>query len=204
MVYGDGGDGDSATPSDTDPGLLMEFKPVLSGLSQAFKETWVTYFPQPIYNPSALTFVPHMCKAMSAPRMGSLAVLRRGADAKFSLMFEARVAGLRPMLEIDKCPRMRAATIFEKEQEYMVEATQPAQSRVRQELYTTENGCMFILYLSCAQFPDTDSPEGSSALVYRPSPFQHPYDTLLHLYSDSLLGPAALAGAGEKRRPVRL
>jgi hypothetical protein len=76
----------------------------------------------------------------------------------------------------------------------VVEAAQPAQLRTQQELYITEKRCVFTtLYLSCAQFinmctccalctqfPDTDSPEGSSLLVYRSSPPRHPYDPLLH------------------------
>jgi hypothetical protein len=106
--------------------------------------------------------------------MGGLAALRRGADAEFSLTFEAQAAALQPALEVDDRLRARAAAIFEKEQEYVVEAAQPAQSRARRELYITENGCAFTtLYLSCAQsidvctccalcaqFPDTDSPGG--------------------------------------------
>jgi hypothetical protein len=103
--------------------------------------------------------------------MGSLAALCCGADAEFSLMFKAQAAALQPALD-RLCAR--ATAIFEKEQEYVVEAAQPTQSQAWQELYIIENGCAFTtLYLSCAQsidvctccalctqFPDTDSPGG--------------------------------------------
>ena len=59
MIHGEGGDGDGATPGDTDPGL-MGFKPVLGGLSQAFEETQVTYCPRPIQCTSAHIRTPHV------------------------------------------------------------------------------------------------------------------------------------------------
>jgi hypothetical protein len=89
----------------------------------------------------ALTFVPHTCKA--ALGLGSLAALHLGVDTEFSLTFEAQAAGLQPVLEVDDRRRMRAAAIVEKEQEYVVEAAQPAQSRVQWVLYISENGCAF-------------------------------------------------------------
>jgi mediator of replication checkpoint protein 1 len=73
--------------------------------------------------------------------MGGLAALRRGVDADFSLTFEAQAAALQPALEVDDSLRARAAAIFEKEQEYVMEAAQHAQPRAsRRELYITENG----------------------------------------------------------------
>ena len=102
--------------------------------------------------------------------MGGFTALRRGADTEFSLTFQAKAAGLQPALD---CLRARAATIFEKEQEYMVGAAQPTQSQAQQDLYITKNGCAFTLYLSCTQsidvctcyalctqFPNTDLPGG--------------------------------------------
>jgi mediator of replication checkpoint protein 1 len=84
--------------------------------------------------------------------MGGLAALRRGADAELSLTFEAQAAALQPALEVDDHLRARAAAIFEKEQEYVLEAAQPAPSRsARRELYITENGCAFAL-ISCIEF----------------------------------------------------
>ena len=78
--------------------------------------------------------------------------MRRGADAELSLTFEAQAAALQPALEVNDSLRARAAAIFEKEQEYVLEAAQPAPPRAsRRELYITENGCAFIL-ISCIQF----------------------------------------------------
>jgi hypothetical protein len=51
--------------------------------------------------------------------------------------------GLQPALEVDDGLRARAAAIFEKEQEYVIQAAHSAQShRPRRELYITENGCV--------------------------------------------------------------
>jgi mediator of replication checkpoint protein 1 len=75
--------------------------------------------------------------------LGGLAALRRGAHAELSLTFEAQAAALQPALEVDDCLRARAAAIFEKEQEFVLQAAQPAPSRARRELYITENGCAF-------------------------------------------------------------
>ena len=47
----------------------------------------------------ALTFILYICKAMSGPGMGGLTALRHGADAEFSLTFEAQAAGLQPILD---------------------------------------------------------------------------------------------------------
>lgn len=77
--------------------------------------------------------------------MGGLAALRHGASAEFSLTFEAQAAALQPALEVDDRLRAQAVAIFEKEQEYVLEAAQPAPSRTRRELYITENGCAFAL-----------------------------------------------------------
>jgi mediator of replication checkpoint protein 1 len=86
--------------------------------------------------------------------MGGLAALRHGADADLSLTFEAQAAALQPALEVDDRLRARAAAIFEKEQEYVLEAAQPAPSRAsRRELYITENGCAFTL-ISNLEFTD--------------------------------------------------
>jgi mediator of replication checkpoint protein 1 len=86
--------------------------------------------------------------------MGGLAALRRGADADLSLTFEAQAAALQPALEVDDSLRARAAAIFEKEQEYVLEAAQPAPSRAsRRELYITENGYAFTL-ISFVNFTD--------------------------------------------------
>jgi len=112
--------------------------------------------------------------------MGSLAALCCGADAEFSLMFKAQAAALQPALD-RLCAR--ATAIFEKEQEYVVEAAQPTQSQAWQELYIIENG--FLTQIR---------PGGPSPLVYRPSPSQRLYDTLLHSHSDGSLGLATLAG----------
>ena len=81
----------------------------------------------------------------SGSGLGGLAALRRGADAELSLTFEAQAAALQPALEVDDRLRARAAAIFEKEQEYVLEAAQPAPSRARRELYITENGCAFAV-----------------------------------------------------------
>lgn len=84
--------------------------------------------------------------------MGGLAALRRGVDAEFSLTFEAQAADLQPALEVDDHLRAQAAAIFEKEQEYVIEAARPAQSLARRELYITENGCASTtLYHPCVQ-----------------------------------------------------
>lgn len=84
--------------------------------------------------------------------MGGLAALRRGVDAELSLTFEAQAAALQPALEVDDHLRARAAAIFEKEQEYVMEAARPAQSGARRELYITENGCVLTaLYHPCIQ-----------------------------------------------------
>jgi len=80
---------------------------------------------------------------------GGLAALRHGADAELSLTFEAQA--LQPALEVDDRLRARAAAIFEKEQEYVLEAAQPAPSRASwRELYITENGYAFtLIFLLC-------------------------------------------------------
>ena len=84
--------------------------------------------------------------------MGGLAALRRGVDAELSLTFEAQAAALQPALEVDDHLRARAAAIFEKEQQYVMEAARPAQSLPRRELYITENGCaLTALYHLCVQ-----------------------------------------------------
>lgn len=76
--------------------------------------------------------------------------MRRGVDAELSLTFEAQAAALQPALEVDDHLRAQAAAIFEKEQEYVMEAARPAQSLARRELYITENGCAFTtLYHLC-------------------------------------------------------
>jgi mediator of replication checkpoint protein 1 len=77
--------------------------------------------------------------------LSGLAPLRRGVDAELSLTFEAQAAALQPALEVDDRLRARAAAIFEKEQEYVLEAAQPAPSRARSEIYITDNGCAFTL-----------------------------------------------------------
>lgn len=72
---------------------------------------------------------------------GGFAALRREGDAELSLTLEAQAAALQPALEVDDHLRAQAAAIFEKEQEYVIQAAQPAVSRPRRELYITENGC---------------------------------------------------------------
>src|SRR6266702_5945254 len=72
---------------------------------------------------------------------GGFDALRRGGDAELSLTFEAQAAALQPALEVDDRLRAQAAAIFEKEQEYVIQAAQPAASRPGRELYITENGC---------------------------------------------------------------
>ena len=77
--------------------------------------------------------------------------MRRVTDAEFSLTFEAQAAALQPALDVDDRLLAQAAAIFEKEQEYVIEAAQVAPSRApRRELYITENGCefTFIFWLS--------------------------------------------------------
>ncbi|KAH9024524.1 hypothetical protein EDB85DRAFT_2181641 [Lactarius pseudohatsudake] len=151
------GGNDGATRGDGDPGFV-EFKPALGSLSQAFEQT------QDI--PGSAT-----------DAAGGFAALRRGAD-ELSLTFDAQAAALQPALEVDDRLRAEAAAIFEKEQEYVIQAAQPASSRPRRELYITENG-----------FLTQTRPEGSSSpLVYRPSPSQRPYDALLRTHSDGALG----------------
>lgn len=73
---------------------------------------------------------------------GGFAALRRGGDAELSLTLDAQAAALQPALEVDDSLRAQAAAIFEKEQEYVIQAAQPAASRPRRELYITENGCV--------------------------------------------------------------
>jgi mediator of replication checkpoint protein 1 len=71
--------------------------------------------------------------------------LRRGTDAELSLTLDAEVAALQPALEVDDNLRARAAAIFEKEQEYVIQAARPESSRrPRRELYITENGCVSL------------------------------------------------------------
>lgn len=162
-----GVDGECAAPGESDAGL-MGIKPVLGGLSQAFEET--------------------QDASGSGSRLSGLAALRRGADAELSLTFEAQAAALQPALEVDDRLRARAAAIFEKEQEYVLGAAQPAPSRARRELYITENG-----------FLTQTRPEGSSPLMYRPSPSQRPYDALLRAQSVGTLSTApgsGVAGTG--------
>ena len=85
--------------------------------------------------------------------MGGLAALRHGVNTELSLTFEAQAAGLQPALEVDDSLRARAAAIFEKEQEYVMEAAQHAQLRAsRRELYITENGCVSFITLSLFYF----------------------------------------------------
>ncbi|KAN0140226.1 hypothetical protein V8E53_002122 [Lactarius tabidus] len=151
------GDNDDAGRGNIDPGLVA-FNPALGGLSQAFEQT------QDI--------------AGSGTGVGGFAALRRGSDAELSLTLDAQAAALQPALEVDDRLRAQAAAIFEKEQEYVVQAAQP--SRPRRELYITENG-----------FLTQTRPEGSSSpLIYRPSPSQRPYDALLRTQSGSILGTA--------------
>ncbi|KAH9955546.1 hypothetical protein BC827DRAFT_870099 [Russula dissimulans] len=182
------GDNDGATLNDADRGLVG-FKPVLGGLSQAFEQTQEA--------------------SGSGSGIGGLSVLRRGAGAEFSLTFEAQAAALQPALEVDDRLRARAAAIFEKEQEYVIEAAQVAPSRApRRELYITENGCefTFIFWLShpltgrlAHRFLTQTRPDGSSPLVYRPSPSQRPYDALLRSQSDGALGEATGTQASASR-----
>jgi len=135
-----GGDGEGATPGDVDPGLVG-FKPILGGLSQAFEETQVRIHPLPIYHTGAHNNPYLHVQRASGPGMGGLAALRHGVNTELSLTFEAQAAGLQPALEVDDSLRARAAAIFEKEQEYVMEAAQHAQPRAsRRELYITENG----------------------------------------------------------------
>jgi mediator of replication checkpoint protein 1 len=140
MIQG-GGDGEGATSGDVDPGIVG-FKPILGGLSQAFEETQVRIHPLPIYHTGAHNNSYLHVQRASGPGMGGLAALRHGVNTELSLTFEAQAAGLQPALEVDDSLRARAAAIFEKEQEYVMEAAQHAQPRAsRRELYITENGC---------------------------------------------------------------
>ena len=144
-----GVDGERASPGEMDAGLVG-FKPVLGGLSQAFEQTQVILMLSPelsMYILALTTRTLHVQDA-SGSGLGGLAALRRGADAELLLTFEAQAAALQPALEVDDHLRARAAAIFEKEQEYVLEAAQPAPSRARRELYITENGCAFALFIA--------------------------------------------------------
>jgi len=88
--------------------------------------------------------------------------LRHGVDAELSLTFEAQAAALQPALEVDDHLRTRAAAIFEKEQEYVMEAARPAQSGARRELYITENGCTFTTLPSLCPNPLTRGPRAQT------------------------------------------
>jgi mediator of replication checkpoint protein 1 len=141
-----GVDGEPTTPGEMDADLVG-LKPVLGGLSQAFEETQVIHMLSPelyMYILALTTHTLHVQDA-SGSGLGGLTALRRGADAELSLTFEAQAAALQPALEVDDRLRARAAAIFEKEQEYVLEAAQPAPSRARRELYITDNGCAFAL-----------------------------------------------------------
>ncbi len=81
----------------------------------------------------------------SAAGESGFAALRRGADAELSLTLDAQAAALQPALEVDDSLRARAAAIFEKEQEYVIQAAQPSSRPPRRELYITENGCVSSL-----------------------------------------------------------
>ncbi|KAI9511264.1 hypothetical protein F5148DRAFT_1146934 [Russula earlei] len=171
LMIQSGGGSDGATLGDADPGLVG-FKPFSGGLSQAFEET--------------------QDASGSGSRMGGLSALRRGANADFSLTLEAQAAALQPALEVDDRLRTRAAAIFEKEQEYVIEAAQHVPSRAsRRELYITENG-----------FLTQTRPEGSSPLVYRPSPSQRPYDALLRSQPDNTARSALVGPGTEGSSPV--
>ena len=89
---------------------------------------------------------------MLGPGLGGLAALHHSVDTELLLTFKAQAAALQPTLEVDDHLCTRAAAIFEKEQEYMMEAAQPIQSGARCKLYITENGCAFAtLYHLCIQ-----------------------------------------------------
>ncbi|KAF8259454.1 hypothetical protein EI94DRAFT_1751504, partial [Lactarius quietus] len=74
------GSNDSATGGNADPGLV-EFKPALGGLSQAFEQT------QDISG--------------SGSGAGGFAALRHNGDAELSLTLDAQAAALQPALEVD-------------------------------------------------------------------------------------------------------
>jgi len=61
-------------------------------------------------------------------------------DTELALILEAQAAVLQPALEVDDRLRARAAAIFEKEREYLIQAALPAASHPGRELCITENG----------------------------------------------------------------
>ncbi|TFY74137.1 hypothetical protein EWM64_g9876, partial [Hericium alpestre] len=78
-----------------------------------------------------------------------------------SLTFKTQ---LQPALDVDESLREKAEQIFEKEQEYLVEAAnRPTKQQQKRELYVNENG-----FLTQTR-PDVSTPE-----LYRPSPSQYP------------------------------
>ncbi|KAH8986291.1 hypothetical protein EDB92DRAFT_2116431 [Lactarius akahatsu] len=170
------GGNDGATRGDGDPGFV-EFKPALGSLSQAFEQT------------QGLPLAPQV----ASPLCGA-------AQTSFRSLLMHQAAALQPALEVDDRLRAEAAAIFEKEQEYVIQAAQPASSRPRRELYITENGCASSFSITvhpanadgtvvADRFLTQTRPEGSSSpLVYRPSPSQRPYDALLRTHSDGALG----------------
>ncbi|KAI0069203.1 hypothetical protein BV25DRAFT_115477 [Artomyces pyxidatus] len=89
----------------------------------------------------------------------SFDVLRRDTT-EFSLTLDAQA--LQPALEVDDHLLQKAAQIFEKEQEYLLDAAQPvAAKKHKPQLYVNDNG-----FLTQTR-PDVASPE-----LYRPSPSQ--------------------------------
>ena len=67
----------------------------------------------------------------SGSGLGGLTALHCSADVELSLTFEAQVAALQlaSALEVDDCLHAWAAAIFEKEQEYFLEAARVKYNR---------------------------------------------------------------------------
>ena len=132
---------DGTTGGNVDPGFV-EFKPALGGLSQSFEQTQVQRTLSSFRMQHADTHSQHTQDISgSVTSAGGFAALRRGGVAELSLTLETQAAALQPALEVDDHLRAQAAAIFEKEQEYVIQAAQPEVSRPRRELYITENGC---------------------------------------------------------------
>ncbi|KAA1465988.1 hypothetical protein DENSPDRAFT_925513 [Dentipellis sp. KUC8613] len=87
--------------------------------------------------------------------------LRKNVTEDISLTFTTQQ--LRPALDVDESLKQKAELIFEKEQEYVVEAAIRPARAAKPELYINEDG-----FLTQTR-PDVSTPE-----VYRPSPSQHP------------------------------
>uniref|UniRef100_A0A4Y9YD13 DNA replication checkpoint mediator MRC1 domain-containing protein n=1 Tax=Dentipellis fragilis TaxID=205917 RepID=A0A4Y9YD13_9AGAM len=116
--------------------------------------------------------------------------LRKDATEDISLTFTTQQ--LRPALDVDESLKQKAELIFEKEQEYVVEAaTRPARS-AKPELYINEDG-----FLTQTR-PDVSTPE-----VYRPSPSQHPNFFRMQTQTQrSVAHSQSQPGSASQRQPL--